>query len=477
VIETELAIVGAGPAGLAAAAAALAGGLSVTLLDDNPTPGGQYFRQPPPALRSAMSRPDDAEHRRAEELFRALTHPRMLHLAGAVVWDAPEPRVLAFTRGGESGRVRAAAIVLATGAVERPVPFPGWTLPGVLSAGGLQNLVKGQRILPGRRFLVAGNGPLLLVAAQSILDAGGTVVEVLEAAPAASGWYRLPALAMAPDLLRRGLAYRLALRRAGVPLRSGHTIVEARGADEVTEALVAPIDARGAVDGTRLRRVSVDTVVAGFGLVPSVELARLLGARHRWDSSRGGLAPERSEHFETSVPSVFAVGDGAGIGGSEVALAEGELVGLLAAARLGRGEGPRTARATRRLRTRLGRLYRVRDTITSLWTPPATFSELITADTVVCRCEDVTAGEVTRLAEENDGSLDALKATSRVTMGRCQGRNCLASVAEIVARARGVPVRDLALPRARPPARPIRLGDLLHEPLPVPRVDSTNTVQ
>ena len=468
-IETDLAIVGAGPAGLAAAASALAGGLSVTLLDDNPTPGGQYFRQPPPALRRAHDRSDDAEHRRADALFRALEHRRLRYLAGAIVWDAPDTRVLAFALGAASGRVRASALILATGAVERAVPFPGWTLPGVLTAGGVQNLIKGQRILPGRRFLVAGNGPLLLVAASSIVAAGGTVVEVAESAALSRGWHRLPALAGAPDVLRRGVGYRLALRSAGVPLRWGHTVVEARGAEEVTEALVAPIGPDGNVDRAQLRRLSVDTVVAGFGLTPSVELTRLLGCHHRWDRRRGGLVPERSANLETSVPGVFAVGDGAGIGGAEVALAEGSLAGLLAVARLGRGDTPRVAGELRAVRARLARLHRVRDAIAGLWAPPATFRALVTPDTVVCRCEEVTAGDVARLADESDGSLDALKATSRVTMGRCQGRNCLAAVTEIVARARGVAAVDLELPRARPPARPVPLGDLLHEPLPPPR--------
>src|SRR5687767_11798849 len=182
-ITTELAIVGAGPAGLAAAAEAAALGVSVVLLDDSPAPGGQYFRQAPAGL-EASRRP--AGHggtpRRAGALFAAVRHPRIMYLPGAVVWDAPEPGVLAFTRGADSGRVRATCVLLATGAVERAVPFPGWTLPGVLTAGGVQNLIKSQRILPGRRFLVVGNGPLLLVAATSIVHAGGTVVEVAESA-------------------------------------------------------------------------------------------------------------------------------------------------------------------------------------------------------------------------------------------------------------------------------------------------------
>lgn len=463
-IETDLAIVGAGPAGLAAAVAALERGVSVTLLDDNPTPGGQYFRQAPPALARAAHAPHDAEHARADALFRALEHPRLRYLAGAVVWDAPVPGVLAFARGTDSGRVHARATIIAAGAVERAVPFPGWTLPGVVTAGGVQNLIKGQRLLPGRRFLVVGNGPLLLVAAQSILRAGGTVVEVVEAGAPARAWRALPGLLAAPRILRRGLGYRAALWRAGVPMRSGETIVEARGGDDgVSEALVAPIDARGRLDRSRTRTLALDTIVAGFGLTPSVELTRLLGCRHRWDARRGGFVPERSEELETSVPGVFAVGDGAGIGGAEVALAEGRLAGRLAAGRLQDG---RVSGDERSLRMRLARLHRVRDAITALWAPPASFLDLLTADTIVCRCEEVTARDLGTVVEDG---MEPVKATTRVTMGRCQGRNCLATVAALVARARGVSPADLEPPRARPPARPILLGDLLHEPLPPAR--------
>lgn len=467
-IDTDLAVVGAGPAGLAAAAEALARGLSVTVLDDNPLPGGQYFRQAPPALARAPRHAEDAGHRRAEALFRALEQERCRALFGAVVWDAPEPGVLAFARGVDSGRVRARAIVVAAGAVERPVPFPGWTLPGVLTAGAVQNLIKSQRLLPGRRFLVVGNGPLLLVAADSIVRAGGTVVEVAEAAAPPRPWRHLGALLAAPDVLRRGLAYRATLTRARVPLRFGTTIIEARGEDGVTAAVVAPIDASGRVDRARPRTLAVDTVVAGFGLTPSVELTRLLGCRHRWDAARGGFVPERSVDFETTVPGVFAVGDGAGIGGADVALAEGRLAGVLVASRLARAD-ERAAAELQKQRARLARLHRVRDAIAALWTPPATFLALATPSTIVCRCEDVTMAEVTQALDDGETGLEPIKATTRVTMGRCQGRNCLATVAALVARARGIAVSELEHPRARPPARPVLLSDLLHEPLPPPR--------
>jgi hypothetical protein len=345
------------------------------------------------------------------------------------------------------------------------VPFPGWTLPGVLAAGAVQNLIKSQRILPGRRFLVAGNGPLLLVAAHSIVRAGGTVVEIAESASLARAWRHIPSLLSAPGLLRRGIGYRAALFRAGVPLRAGHTVVEARGRDEVSEAVVAPIDAAGHLDRSRARTVAVDTVVTGFGLVPAVELTRLLGCRHRWDTARGGWIPQRSADFQTTVPGVFVVGDCAGIGGAEVALAEGRLAGLLAGLRLGRGDARHLAGRLESARRRLARLHRARDAIAALWAPPATYLQLLTPATIVCRCEEVVASDVARALGESSRSLDSLKAATRATMGRCQGRNCVGTVASILAQALGPGPEALEPPRARPPARPIPLDALLHEPL------------
>ena len=467
-ITADVAVVGAGPAGLAAAAEAAGHGLSVTLLDDSPLPGGQYYRQGP-----ATREPDGvpaaggkARDARARELLSVVDHPRVTFLSGAVVWAAPEARTLAFSHAGRGDRLRAEVIVVAAGASDRAVPFPGWTLPGVITAGGAQNMLKSQGVLPGRRALVAGSGPLLLVVADSLRRAGATVVEVVEAAPTARVWRALPRLAAAPALLRRGLAYRLELARARVAFRAGHTVIEARGRDEVEAAVVAPIDGAGRVDRARARTLAVDTVVVGFGLVPSTELTRLLGCRHEWRRARGGWIPWRSADLETSVPGVLVAGDGAGIGGVETAILEGRLAGLVAAERLGRCTRADARVAGGPLRGRLRRLARFREGIEAMHRPPADYLALLTPETIVCRCEEITAAEHDRALARGRPGIDAVKAHTRVTMGRCQGRNCLGTLADLVARARGCGPADLAWPRPRPPARPVRLGDLLGEDLP-----------
>jgi hypothetical protein len=340
-----------------------------------------------------------------------------------------------------------------------------------MTAGAVQNLIKGQRVVPGSRAAVVGNGPLLLVVAAGLVRAGVCIETVSEAAPVHGRvWAQAARLAAAPSILRLGASYRAILLRAGVPYRTGETVVAAEGDGEVRAVTLAPIDAAGRPERARARRVEVDTLVVGFGLAPSVELTSLLGCAHAFDPLRGGWLPVRSPALETSVPGVFAAGDGAGIGGVELALVEGRLAGLGAALRLGRAKPGRAEARRRSLVACRARLDRFRAGLERVFAPPASYLDILTEDTIVCRCEEVTWGELgARLAEDHGATATVmvrLKAATRAGMGRCQGRNCLATLAAIVARAQGLAVGELAWPRVRPPARPIPLGDLLHEPIP-----------
>ena len=285
----DLAIVGAGPAGLAAAREAVDHGLSVTLLDDNDQPGGQYFRQLPRQFRRTGTARFDREHTRARRLFEVLDHPRVRYLPNCVVWDAPEPGVLAYATGADSGRVRSDAAIIAAGAADCALPFPGWTLPGVITAGGSQNLIKGQGIRPGTRVVVAGNGPLLLVVAINLLRAGATLSALIEAAPAQRrAWSHSKPLLSSPSHLMRAMAWRLRLAAAGVPVLYGHTVVEARGESSLAAVSVAPIGEHGNVDRRSTTVLDADCLVVGNGLAPSVELTRLLGCTHRYERLLGG---------------------------------------------------------------------------------------------------------------------------------------------------------------------------------------------
>ena len=465
----DVAIVGAGPAGLAAAREAVVHGLSVTVLDDNDQPGGQYFRQLPRQFARAGRGRFDSEHARARRLFEVLEHPGVRYLPGSVVWDSPEPGLLAYAAGAESGRIRADAVIIAAGATDRALPFPGWTLPGVITAGGSQNLIKGQAVRPGDRVVVAGNGPLLLVVAMNLLRAGATPSALVEAAPIIRrAWSHAMSLVFSPADLTRALAWRLRLAAAGVPVLLRHAVVEAHGESALTAVSVAPIDEDGRVDRASTRVLDADCLVVGNGLAPSVELTRLLGCMHRYDPLLGGWTPWRSHDLETTVPGTYAVGDGAAIGGVELALAEGRCAALAVAMR--RAPSPALRRRRRHLARRLARLNRFRAAVAKVFAPPRHFLELITPGTVVCRCEEVTLAELQSRAAEGAASMIQQKSTTRLGMGRCQGRFCLSSLASLVAARLGLGVEQLDWPRVRPPARPIPLGDLLHEAIPPPRL-------
>jgi NADPH-dependent 2,4-dienoyl-CoA reductase/sulfur reductase-like enzyme len=467
----DVAVVGAGPAGLAAAAAAAGEGARVVVFDDQDTPGGQYLRQPHRQLGTRGRDPFVVSPGLARRLGEVLAHRHVEYRPSTTVWNLPEAGVLAWADGHASGRLAAAATVLAAGAHDRCVPFPGWTLPGVVTAGGVQNLLKGQRVLPGRRVVVAGNGPLLLVVAASLLRAGAEVAAVAELAPVGLRVVAsLPGLAASPALLAQAARYRLRLLTAGVPVLRGHTLIEARGEATVREAVLAPVDVQGEADPARARRFDVDAVVTGFGLQCSSELPRLAGCELVYRPLRGGWLPLRDPWLESSLPGLFVAGDGAAIGGAAMAVEEGTLAGL-GAVRRARGECSTAGAArARALRRRLARLARFRDALEALFAPPARLSALRRPDTVVCRCEDVTDAEIAAALEAGATSLAGIKSRTRAGMGRCQGRNCLHTLAEALAQRAGCAPAALHWPRARPPARPVSIAALLTEPLAPPRL-------
>jgi NADPH-dependent 2,4-dienoyl-CoA reductase/sulfur reductase-like enzyme len=466
----DVAVVGAGPAGLSAAGEAARCGARVVIIDDNSEPGGQYFRHPPPALSAGGTGLSAGDRSRRDALLRALRHPAVDYRANATVWDLPEPLMLAVAHGARSGRIRARAIVLATGARDRAVPFPGWTLPGVMSAGGLQNLIKGMRIAPPGPVVVAGNGPLLLVAAASLVSAGVRIAAIVESAHASSRALGLaPQLALAPGIVKLAAGYYLKLARAGVRRLSGHCVIRATGTGELEEVVVARIDAAGGIARTGHERIAARTLVTGFGLLPSLELYRLIAAGEAPVSAAPLAAVERDDRLMTAVPGVFAAGDGAGIGGVELALVEGRIAGI-EAARFAGANVPHNARILALLRFQKARLDRFRKAIEQVFAPPVTWQGLLTEETIVCRCEDVRLLDVRRCIAEGAATPVQLKHATRIGMGRCQGRYCSHTLAEL-ARNRDGAARitgPAPLPRARPPARPIRLGDLLHEDIPPP---------
>ena len=415
-------IVGAGPAGLAAAEHALAAGADVTVLDQADVPGGQFHR--------------GAAHRFEALLSRCTWWPE------TTVWALEGKRVHVL-RGPADGTNRRRhtlepdALILATGAHDRVLPFPGWQLPGVFTAGAAQALAKGERVAVGRRVLVAGAGPFLLPVAESLIDVGAEIVAVLEANPARtvlSGWsWRAAAhLGKMNELVR----YAGTLARHRVPYRMGRAVIEARGDDRVREAVTARVRADwSVVPGTEETR-EIDALCVGHGFAGQPELAVAAGC-----VLDGGFVRVGDDQ-RTGVTGVFAAGEITGIGGSAAAAAEGAVAGWAAA---GRTPGRALIRKRDHARAFARRLAAAHP-IGAAW--PGWLRE----DTVVCRCEETTYGDLMdAVADPATPGPHALKLGTRAGLGPCQGRMCGAVVAELC----GGTERH-----HRPIAQPIRLGEL-----------------
>lgn len=430
--HVDLAVVGGGPAGMCAALAAARAGRSVALIDEYAAPGGQIWRRRFDEVGEAAPRSLPGA---ARELCAALADSSVRVLSGASVWAAPSPSELLLT--GPVERVRAGAVVLATGAYDRPVAFPGWTLPGVMTAGGAQALAKGQGVVPGRRVLLAGAGPFLLPVAAQLAARGAKVVAVAEASRRRD-WARVgPRMAGHPDKLREYLGYRRRVRR----IEWGHVLVRAEGASRVESATIAECGPDWAPTG-RERTFAVDAVCTAYGFLPSVDLARALGCELRGD------AVAHDADMATSVPGVYVAGEASGIGGSDLAQAEGELAGRMAA---GHGRGTPELAA---LRARRAKLASFAGILGELFDPRPGLRTLATPDTILCRCEDVSQGTVDAAVAGGATSMSALKVVTRCGQGPCQGRTCERLVA---ARLPEEPARF----SSRAPMRPVQLDVLI----------------
>ncbi|MEU1372620.1 NAD(P)/FAD-dependent oxidoreductase [Streptomyces triculaminicus] len=466
----DLAVLGAGPAGIAGAVAASEAGLSVALLDASDQTGGQYFRHPASTLRARRPHALHHDWPAFARLRGRLEASTTDHLRAHHVWTVTRESADAWTVHALTGadgdgehpvRIRARAVLLATGASERHLPFPGWTLPGVVAAGGAQAMLKSGLVLPGRRIVVAGSGPLLLAVASSLAAAGAHVPAVVEAS-GYLGYARHPrALATNPHKLLEAAAHGSVLLRHRVRPLTRSAVTEAHGTDRVEAVTVTRLDRHWRpVPGTG-RRIACDALAVGHGLVPQTELATGLGcATRRTPDGTTALALDGLQR--TSVPGLWAAGETGGVGGWLLARVEGELAGLAVADRL-RGR-PAPGGRVAELRRRRDRLRAFADAMAAAHAPGPGWTGWLTDDTEVCRCEEVTAGHV-REAVSGLGARDArtVKLLTRAGMGWCQGRMCGAAVACLAAAGTAEGTVPPSAER-RPLAVPVPLGVLAAEP-------------
>ncbi|WP_053914366.1 NAD(P)/FAD-dependent oxidoreductase [Streptomyces sp. SCSIO 75703] len=463
---SDLIVVGAGPAGMAAAVTALAGGLRVALVDSGTAVGGQFWRHPPEHARAAI--PTEDLHHGLRE-YRALCDAlsagraagrldlRLAHHVWSVVREDGGFAVHAVDRcraPRETAVVlRAPRLLVATGAYDRQLPFPGWELPGVLTAGGLQALLKGGGVAAGSRVALGGTGPFLLPVAVALAARGAEVVAVCEAAHPRA-WLRHPGpLLRNPGKWAEAAEYAAALARHRIRLRPRTAIVEAEGDDRVTAVRIASLTPDGTPRAGTEQRVEVDAVGVGWGFAPQLDLLVPLGCALT-DSADGNAVVAVDDGQRTSVPGLYAAGETCGVGGAGLAVSEGRLAAgsVLADSGAAPGRGRRRRSAVRARADGQRAFARAMNTVHRL---PAAWPAWLPDETLVCRCEEVDAGAV-RAARADAGAHDhrQVKQLTRAGMGWCQGRMCGPAVHCLVARG------GAYAPAERLVATPVTLGAL-----------------
>ena len=445
----DVAIIGAGPAGLSAAATCARAGLSTVLFDEQPSPGGQVYR--------AVTRsPIDASvlgesYRRGAALAEAFTSSGAQYVARATVWSLTRDREIAVSVDGASRLVHAKRVIVCTGTLERPFPIPGWTLPGVMTAGGAQALLKSSGVVPSGRVVFAGCGPLLWLAAWQYLQAGVKIDAVLETTLGqnygAASRHALPFLFS--GYLSKGLALVREVKRAARVI-TGVTALSAVGDTQLRE--VAYTTAGGDT------RIAADHLLLHQGVVPNVNLAMAAGIEHRWDAVQLCWVPVLDSEGNSSIEGIGIAGDGAGIAGAEAAEHRGTLAAFAAIRDLGGAQQSGDA-----ARSALSQAMRGRAFLDALYRPAKQFRQP-TGDTIVCRCEEVTARQITDTVSLGCPGPNQMKSFLRCGMGPCQGRLCGLTVTELIADARGVDPQEIGYYRLRPPVKQVTIGELAAMP-------------
>jgi octopine oxidase subunit A len=447
----DLIIIGAGPAGMAAALTAAKLGLKAALLDEQPRPGGQIYRN------VTQVAPDVAKILGPDYLHgRTLATPLVdvgvdLHFA-TMVWDIAPNLTVSALSAGRSFQLHAPQLIAATGAMERASPIPGRTLPGVLNAGAAQIALKSGGSIPSGKIVLAGGGPLLLLVACQLLDAGAEIAGIVETSPASNRLTAVPHFAnalMAPKLLAKGLGMIWRPKRAGVPWFTAARALAVEGQDRA--------EALSFTSANQQHRLGADVVLLHHGVVPNTQISRLLRVDHDWNDARLAWQPRLDPFGETSFSGFRIAGDGGAIAGALAAEASGEIAAIGAAYALGRISSDERHRLVKAPKHALRAQLRIRPFLDALYRPPD-WMVAPSGDTIVCRCEEVTAREIADMVKLGCLGPNQTKFFSRCGMGPCQGRICGLGVTSILARELGATPEAIGAYRIRSPLKPVPLA-------------------
>jgi NADPH-dependent 2,4-dienoyl-CoA reductase/sulfur reductase-like enzyme len=457
--ERDLVVIGDGPAGLRAAVSAAQRGVEVTVIGENPLYGGQIFRHLNPPLEAQNHIMELLDLRIFGDLQEDLVKATIQFRNKSIVWGIFDDKVIAFDKGQKS-LIKAKKIVIAEGAYEAPIAFPGWTIPGVMTLGGLQILLKSQGIIPQGKIVIAGTGPLLLYTASQLVEKGAVVQAVLEAS-SRNQWMKWSMrLWRMPGILGKGFQYLNVLRKHKVPVHYGTLPLEAKGPDSLKEVVFAKVDKHWhPIPGTQ-RRMETDLLCLNFGFIPSTQFSHIAGCEHVCDTQLRGWLPKFNSDYETSVDGIYVAGDCAGIGGVKKAVLEGELVGIEAAFHLGRIPSEKADKRLSILKKKIEDYRWYQQFLRNIYAFRPGLLDLLTDETIICRCEEIPYGTISRLIENNVRRLEQIKLLSRTGMGRCQGRLCYPTLIGIFSKVLSADEAFVQDFTSRIPAKPLPLETL-----------------
>ncbi len=458
----DLIVLGAGPAGSHAALMASQQGMRVVLLDEQMQAGGQIWRAPLYASGKASQETLDGNAMR-----EALAQSSVTRCLGRRVWSITSGYRLDALGPSGNETYTAPRLIVATGAHERIIPFPGWTLPGILGLAAATILIKSHAVAPPKGWVAAGVGPLLAAVAGGFTQKGHPPQAIIDQSSPADWFKALPALSSRPTLLKQGLGWVLAIAGQRIPVYFSHRIVKAEGEDSLSRLTIAPIKGGAEKNPHHLHPLCRPWTGAG-GEVP-----KLLGAKHRYEQLRGGWIADCDDTGQTSLPGLWAIGDGAGIRGGALAVHGGELSGLAAAHDAGFIDKDAFTHEASPVRAKISALGPFSKAMAHMMALKPQQVAAITPDTTICRCEDVTRGQIDAAIAAGARNLNQLKHFTRCGMGPCQGRMCGDVAAEVLAQGTGIAREDLGFWTARPPLRPVALkqmlGDFSYSDIPIPK--------
>lgn len=461
IVQPEVLVIGAGPAGLTAASVAAESGADVILLDERSIAGGQYYKQPSSPEHVPKSLSGDRQFADGRALIERAQRSGASLLQECTVWGAFEANEFAVFDGEYSRIYKPKRTIVATGAYERGLPIPGWTLPGAMTTGAAQTLLRSYGVLPGARVLVAGNGPLNLQVALELKRAGADVLAVAElsAPPGPSSFMNGLRMALsAPGPTMNGVRLLAGLHRSGVPVLYRQGLVSI---DKHESALRAWIGQTGRDGIAAETSFDVDTVCMGYGFQPNNEILRSLGCGHTFDEKRGHLVTKRGPYFETDVTNVYAIGDCCGLGGAPAASEEAIIAASDVLRSLGHVLPARVLRQEKLALKNLGRHRKFQTALWQMFAAPRFQTELARPDTLICRCENLRLQDLEAALADGHPSIGTLKRRTRLGMGACQGRYCAPVAAAMIAERDGHAVNELSFFAPRIPLKPISIADMI----------------